>query len=110
MSDNTCGDVLEALSIACECDRFVYDYDPYEYWNALDGQDEALVMESVQRTAKSILDNGKELDGIMAYLKDVVSENADSDVEYVVRASKILIRLYDFRSRRTAHLCGYKHI
>ena len=102
MSDNTCGDVLEALSIACECDKFVYDYDPYEYWNALDGRDEALVMESVQKTAKSILNDGKELDGIIEYMKGAVSDNADTDVESVVRASKILIRLYDFRLRRTA--------
>lgn len=101
MSDNTCGDVLEALSIACECDRFVYDYDPYEYWNALDGQDEALVMESVQRTAKQILDDGEELTGIWEYLQEIVRD--DPDIEYVARAATILHRLCVFvHSRRTA--------
>lgn len=95
---NTCGDVLEALSIACDCDMLAYDYDPYEYWNAIDGQTEALALKAVRKTAKDILGKPEDSDYLIEYLQSIISETCD--MEYIARASQIYVRLAAFHVRR----------
>lgn len=95
---NSCGDVLEALSIACDCDMLAYDYDPYEYWNAIDGQTDALALKAVRKTAKDILGKLEDSEYLMEYLRRIISESCD--MEYIARASQIYVRLAHFQVRR----------